>query len=257
MANLKDFHAKLLRNSPIRLENTKITIPSLGAIFDMDYIVYLEQLQSIILDFKDLEIDFGEKGGEGITDFQLFLFLIMQDKDLKNTFFEAIQLFTNETFIFEEGKYIASINEILDADGNFLNYEIGQVLTEEYWTELRSILRLAHWMPQIEKEEYGSERARLMMEKIKRNKKRVQEIKNKDGGGSSELYELIGGVCVNSKSYNLTNVWDLTYYQFFDQFYRMNIADSYYFSMQSLLAGADSKKVKLEHWSSPIKQDNN
>ena len=131
------------------------------------------------------------------------------------------------------------------------------MLTESYWLELRKTLRLAHWLPEPEKYDFTNDKARKLMEKIKKNQERVRKLKERKGTGSSELYELIGATCSYSPSYNLLNVWDLTYYQFFDHYYRLTISDNYRFSMQSLLAGADPKKMKIEHWSSPIKHDNN
>jgi hypothetical protein len=45
--------------------------------------------------------------------------------------------------------------------------------------------------------------------------KKKQAQKNGEGG-ELEFSDLVGSLAIGSNSYNLTNVWDLTYYAFQD-----------------------------------------
>jgi hypothetical protein len=63
---------------------------------------------------------------------------------------------------------------------------------------------------------------------------------------------LISSVCSKHANLSLFNIEKLTIYQLIDQFKRLNMIDEYFISVDSLLAGADSKKVDLNHWSKKI-----
>lgn len=251
---MKLIHEQLIRAKPIEIDKTSITLPTLGEIFDLGVYRYLEYLQSIVIDISQLSLDDAMFEDNNFTDYEIFLLLILTSGDFKNTFFEAMQYFTGDTFIME-GSVIISLKKVKEESGR-VSLTPHQVLTEQFWTELRKALTLAHWQDEPKRYDYASAKAKAVMEKLRKNREEVQRIKAKKGQSESlELYELIGSVCTHSKSYNLFNVWNLTYYQFFDHYYRLNINDDYHFSLQSILAGADPKKVKIEHWASSIKKN--
>lgn len=248
---MRIYQEKLLRAVPVKLDKTLIYIPTLNEIFDFGLLDYMECLQSIIIDLSEIEFKQVEGNETQLSDFEIFLLLVFTNASFKNTFFKAMQLFTKDTFVLEQG-VIVSLKQESTEDGK-ASFVFNQFVDEKFWTELRKILTLAHWQKEPKHYQYMSPKAREMMEKLRKNKEEVQRIKAKKGGSDSlELYELVGSVCSHSSSYNLFNVWDLTYYQFFDHYYRLNVNDSYHFSLQSILAGADPKKVKVEHWASSI-----
>lgn len=250
---MKEAHEKLMRAKPVKVEEVSISLPTLGEIFDFGLSTYLEYLQSIIIDVSKLDIDDRFLQGRVFSDYEIFLLLVLTSEDFKNTFFEAMQYFTGDTFVMDEG-VIVSLKTVENADGEE-KLIFHQFLTENFWTQIRKVLTLAHWQEEPDRYDSMDAKARKIMEKIKRNKEEVQRIKAKRGESTSlELYELIGSVCSHSKVYSLLNVWQLTYYQFFDHYYRLNINDEYHYSLQSILAGADPKKVKIEHWASSIKK---
>jgi len=249
---MRKIHEKLIRAKPIKVENILISLPTLNEIFDLGLDKYLEYLQSIIIDISDLNLDTEIFAGEEFSDYQIFIMLLLTSKDFQNTFFEAMQLFTNDTFVFEQ-EHIVGLRKTVTEEGE-VSFEFNQILTEEFWLEMRKVLSLAHMQEEPKRYDYANAKAKAIMEKLRKNKEEVQRIKAKRGQSESlEVYELIGSVCTHSKAYNLFNVWNLTYYQFFDHYYRLNINDNYHFSLQSILAGADPKKVKVEHWTSSIK----
>lgn len=249
---MKTIHERLIRAKSVQVDKTTISFPTLNEVFDLGLDKYLEYLQSIIIDISELDLSEDFLEGKEFSDYEIFIILIMTSPDFKNTFFEAMQYFTDDIFVIE-GSVILSLKKIKDEEGRE-ELTFHQVMTEEFWLELRKVLTLAHWQEEPKRYDYANAKAKAIMAKLKKNKEEVQRIKAKRGQSSSlDLYELIGSVCSHSNSYNLFNVWNLTYYQFFDHYYRLNINDNYHFSLQSILAGADPKKVKVEHWASSIK----
>lgn len=54
---------------------------------------------------------------------------------------------------------------------------------------------------------------------------------------------------------NLFNIWNLNYYAFNDQLQRLRMIEDYDIGIKSLMAGADSKKVKLKYWIRSIQSE--
>jgi hypothetical protein len=66
-----------------------------------------------------------------------------------------------------------------------------------------------------------SPRVRALKEKMLKGRKDLAKVKKKQAqksgeGGELEFSDLVGSLAIGSNSYNLTNVWDLTYYAFQD-----------------------------------------
>jgi len=95
----------------------------------------------------------------------------------------------------------------------------------------------------------ANEEAREAMERFKSIHEEISTLK-KDKRMSDEnpIFNLINAFCAKSFNTNITQVWDLTYYQFRDQFEQLLKTDQYDKDFQQVLAGADPKKLKLVHW---------
>lgn len=85
-------------------------------------------------------------------------------------------------------------------------------------------------------------RARL---KKKQYKMRKKASENED---TIQFDQIITSLCAYGIGYTLFNVWDLTIYQLYDQFERIRKKDNFEKDYAALLAGADSKKIKLKNW---------
>ena len=75
-----------------------------------------------------------------------------------------------------------------------------------------------------------------------------KEAKKKNEGGELNFTDLIGSLAIGSNAYNLTNIWDLTYYAFQDQLKRMGWYEEFNINTRASLAGAKLDKNKLSHW---------
>ena len=54
----------------------------------------------------------------------------------------------------------------------------------------------------------------------------------------------------------IEDVCEYDFFQFNNQFNRMKVVEDFKVNVQSLLAGADSKSIKLKHWLSKLKDNN-
>lgn len=95
-------------------------------------------------------------------------------------------------------------------------------------------------------------KAREIWDALHKGKQQLAKARSADGDGLTFL-DLVASLAAKGNGLNALNVWDMTYYAFQDQFQRMQWIENYDNTLRSLLAGADSKKVKLENWLQPIK----
>ena len=90
----------------------------------------------------------------------------------------------------------------------------------------------------------------------------MQQVKRKfkkTSGGNPDLSlpNIISSVCVRILSLNWINIWDITIYQLFNEFERLQIIDQYDIaSTQVSVWGDKEKKFKFGTWSSNIYNEN-
>ena len=100
-----------------------------------------------------------------------------------------------------------------------------------------------------EEDENSSKKENSKLKEIKKkiaeNKKIIQKYKKQQ---NSELIFLVNAVASKSQNLNILNIWELTLYQFKNQLDQLIRNENYDINIQSILAGADSKKIKLVHW---------
>ncbi len=90
------------------------------------------------------------------------------------------------------------------------------------------------------------------MDAVARRRDELKKKQHQDSDGDDEkdidFYDILSAISSKSYGINELNVPDLTVYQVYRKFKRMEIIDQYDISIKSILAGA--KDVKLTHWSS-------
>ena len=95
-----------------------------------------------------------------------------------------------------------------------------------------------------------------MKKKFLEKRKKLKEAKEKqrlkakerNKGNEIGIPDMISSLCIYNVGYNLTNVWDLTIYQLYNQFQKCQRKDDYDKNYQALLAGADKTKIKIKSW---------
>lgn len=253
-----------IRAKPLIISRTAFTLPPLEKVFDLGIDKYLEYLYAIIMDFDAFRSNEEIQAAGEMSDFDLFIYLLFADNGYKEIFFESVEFFSGDRFVLTENG-IASIKKRLpdgaevpvdsEEDGELFLHDL---LTEVFWTTLRKAFCVGHWVPVPQDKGKLTGKAAEIAEKLRRNKEEVARIKakNQKTEASTDVYELVASVAANSPSYNLFNIWDLNYYQFFDHFKRIQLKEEYQYSLEQILAGVDPKKLDIRHWSSSIQTQN-
>jgi len=65
---------------------------------------------------------------------------------------------------------------------------------------------------------------------------------------SQDIVDIMSAVSSKHPSINVFNCGSLTMYQLIDSYKRLNAVDSYFISIDSILAGASNDEVKVKHW---------
>ena len=254
-------HESFIRGKPFKIEKTSIFLPTLEEIYELGPEKYFEYLYAIIMDFDKMRGSIETKEDTYYTDYDLFIILLMSDKDFLKTALEALEFFTKDRFIFTEAAIGSIRRQTSDKKLHYLSEEgiegelvLHDILTSSLWLKIREVLCIAHWIPMPEERGPLKGKAAEIADKLRRNKEEVARLKAKKNKGqeSPDIYEIIASVCARSPSYNLFNVWQLSYYQFFDQFKRIHLDEEYKYSLEQILAGVDPKKLEIRHWSSSI-----
>ena len=124
-----------------------------------------------------------------------------------------------------------------------------RILSEENFLEFQNIIRQQNWIKTEEKEVPCNSIAQRIKDKIKKGQAKINELKgSEEDENSLEFGDLIASLPISNIGLNILNVWDVNYYAFNDQFKRMRALKEYEIGLQSLIAGADPKKVKLKDW---------
>ena len=97
--------------------------------------------------------------------------------------------------------------------------------------------------------------AAQLLAKRKMLREKIHKSKKNMGEDSISMADLIS-IFAEAESMSLQDVYDrYDMYQFNNQFNRLKIMDDFHVNIQALLAGAKSEDVKLQHWLSKIKKD--
>lgn len=168
-----------------------------------------------------------------------FLFLNSNYKEeFKKEFENALVFFIQEPILLLEEMETISIG----------SFEESRMLSEENFLEFQEILRFQNFIDtEIVKYSGENEAAKRIKDRLAKAKEKVERSKREREKTDIELSDLIGSLSIKS-SLSINDVWNLSYYTFNDQFKRMRLLESYQTGLQSIMAGADPKKIKLQDW---------
>lgn len=128
------------------------------------------------------------------------------------------------------------------------------VLTAEELINIQEIIRQQHWLETKHvRGDADNTKAQEILNKLARSKQRVAELKSKNETSDTSFADLVASMALAVPGLNITNIWDITYYALYDQFYRYRQKDNYETSSRAALAGAKIPKHQLKGWIGPIK----
>lgn len=136
-------------------------------------------------------------------------------------------------------------------------------LSEENYDSFRSILKKRNCLVDIDGESNDdnpdNDIAKKMLEKRKMLREKLKKAKLRSGDDDEGLTmcDLVS-IFAEAENMPLCDVYDkYDVYQFNNQFNRLKIMEDYQVNIKALLAGAKNEDVKLQHWLSKIKKQDN
>lgn len=193
---------KLISGKPLWVENVGyVSQPTLGEILE-DYEKYETYVSTITLDIseyiKDISVDID------INAFDL----LMSNEILSSKMFEAIAFFV-------KGR--------LSMSSEGIKTERGLINHFTFPSFRQAVERVACITQNSNSGKPKNKKALEILAKINKAKQMVKKKTDRN----LELDNMIGALCARSNTYNLTNIMGLTLYQFYDQFSRQCLFESY------------------------------
>ena len=248
MYNEIDMNLKLLRGKPIEIEMVGKVYPiTLNDIVDITIEKYYQFLSLLCVDKisiqKLLNID------DEIGVFEFIYINCIKNDEYKNFILEALEYFLREKIgLCDYGFYVGFI-------------ENNKIINEQIFEEIVKIIKLQNCLvSKVEKEKYKpvNERARKILEKLKKDQLTREKIKQRqanEDGESLDLFDLVSILSAYGNNINIFNIWDLTFFQFNNQFNRMKILKDCETNIQILMHTTEPDKVEYQHWLSKIENE--
>lgn len=235
-----DLRLKLLSGEGILIEGVGVVVPyTLREIAKYGYSKYLELLNLFIIEAEDVfgaELDIPE----GLTMFDIYVGLGADD--LHEGIEASLSFFLRSPIKVLRDSMLIRIGE----------GEQAHFITREHFEQVRNIIKIQNGLSNLaitEEVNPKDKRAQEILDKIKKAKEKVAKHK-KTEEGEMDFADIVSAVATKAFGLNKITVWDLTIYQLYDEFKRLELIDNYDISIKSMLAGASN--VQLKHWSSKI-----
>lgn len=141
--------------------------------------------------------------------------LIILVKEIRDIYSDIFSFFLKSNVVFNNENNIF-IN--LDDDNNVIG-----MINQSNFKLLTSVILQTNYIGEKNKEITGkvkSKRVQDLLDKISQEKAKISATKKSDVNLS--LPNVISALCTKHNSINMLNIWGLTVYQVYDQFYRQN-----------------------------------
>lgn len=247
---MDDLKYLLFGGLPILAEGYgKIRPLTVKEVIEFGYTNYMVCLNLLNLEKEDLlKVDINDAGiMEALKDINALEVLItLGGEELQEKLCESLGFFLGGEAILDKEEMSIIIK--FDED----HYEI---VNRDNYDSIREVIKWQNYINHFT-EAKGSftpadEKARKLKERMEALKKKTEELKRKQNGDEDdsniEFYDILSAIASKSNSINEINIVELTIYQVYSKFKRLEVIDQYDISIKSMLAGAQN--IKLNHWS--------
>lgn len=249
-----DTSLKLLAGQPIEVEGFGgVEALKVKDIIKYGYSKYMEALNIITLT-KDSLLntvlsDVEENEISGISDLELVIY--MSTDEVVELLEEAYKLFfrCEEAFIDKEDFCV------------FVKYgeDDFKVINKDNHKEIIKIIKFQNYITNLDdedssdnsNEDEATKRFKARLKELQAERDKAKSKRDGKDGDSDKItfYDILSSVSTKS-NVNDFEVMDLTVYQIYTKFKRLEMISQYDLNIQSILAGA--KDIKLKHWSTKI-----
>lgn len=272
-----DLKVSLLKGSSISANGVEISPYTLDEIIDFGLSNYMKNMQWISTSMDDFisstkeenkrtfleekksemrTFDFFIKlGGEELLDILLkSLGMIFRTDDVKvlDNSVVAVNFEKKGIISYDKDGGIVTDDEMID----YLDEDEIILIHRDNFDEIIEVFKLQNYLSKPsekskKKSNPADDSTRELMEQIELNRRKVESKKQSQGEEDDiDIYDIMESVSTKSNSLNKLSIWNLTLYQLHVEFARLEIIDTYNYSIKAMMAGAG--KVDISHWSSKM-----
>lgn len=239
---------QLFIGTPFEIPNTcTVYSPTLRQIAEIGTKNFYNYLNLLTLEKEDIDDFFKEQGieSEDLTPFQFTLLNAHHDSEYLSNVEKAFEFFLHEKqiYLLEENEAII-LGDLKD----------NRIINSEKFDLICKIIKKMNSVEEPSSEQRMDNPSNAKAAEIIKKLKEGRKIKEKNSSGNLSFLDLVASLAAHGNGLNALNVWDLTYYAFNDQFKRMQAIEEYEQAIGAIQAGADPKKIKLEHWIKNIQE---
>ena len=235
---------------PLRFYNIcKVYPPTVREVISIPLFSAYQKLLTITQ--EDIADENKKKGitDEPLTSFEFLLSCVYNSVDFKKIAEEAFMLFIKEPVTFLCEKKIVIIGNVEQELQKINNVSELRLLTEDNYFEFQNMIRLALnlplYSPPAPPDPDEDPRVRAIKEKARQRDRIKAKQKNKDG---IQLSTCLAAICCMGIGITPLNIGELSYGSINTIMNMMQEKEKYDIDIRSLLAGADSKKIKPKYW---------
>lgn len=174
--------------------------------------------------------------------------IILIDGNLRNTYLEIFNFFFIEKVVFKE-KYFVLLNvdkQIADSEIEVTEDILRGVISEETFNDALDILRQVCFLLDDDsedesKQQFKNEKARRLWRRMKAAEKKQKETS--EHSADMTLPNIISSVAAKSLNLNICNIWDISLFQLYDQFNRLQNNDAHSINSMRVAAWGDEKNT--------------
>lgn len=228
---------KLLSGIPFTLNNgIQIKPLTLKEIVNIGYLEYNMFLSNLIFDLEDVNIPNLDKNKHSYWDI-IISNMYYGDKNFQTTIITALNIFLNTDISFCRDTYNFKTNNM--------------IVDKKTFDEIRDVLKLQNCIEKKIKAKTANSKAEEIRQKILKGRLQLDKKNN----NIISFEDLVSVLAANGNGLNILNIWDLTMYQFNNQFSRMQMIEDYNINIRQLLAGAKKEDMVLKHYIRPIENN--
>ena len=237
---------KTLLKLPSNFKNIcKIYPPSVNQIIEEDkFSIYQKMLTISQEEIEDEYVEEGRDLKELLNPFEYILNNAYNNKTFEALLREAFDFFIKEPVYFFYEQKIIVIGDIEKELKNIKSVEQLRILKEDDYFDFQNLVRLALGNEQVSRPD-PTEDPRV--KRIKAKARYRDKIKAKQGKGLQLSSTLISICCMNV-GLNLLNIGEISYASLQPLIRYYQEKEKYEIDIDSLLAGADKKKIKPKYW---------
>lgn len=172
---------------------------------------------------------------------------------------------TKETYInfVKENLFIISENsykrtdETNEREQELLNEGKVVIVNRDNFDSIIDVVRLQNYLQKVEDTNTESNPAdddtRLLMEQMARMREKVDKIKKEQSqqeDSEIDFASIVSAVGAKSNSINRLNIGELTIFEIYDEYSRLELIDAHKINIQAMMSGA--KDINNKHWSSKL-----